>query len=152
MRLIRNIDHASLELLLPHITALPEQGTPININTVSALLLEAIMPGLIAKDVFQAMDENKGGFSAVEEFLKHQASAGVAEASYPISVSSEYFLLESQANVNDILSGWTAMVRRSRESGDLHILWREKVPFWRLNLHHDRSSSLDDGEQKTEVI
>ena len=150
--MIRNIDHASLELLLPHITALPEQGTPININTASELLLEAVMPGLVAKDVFQAIDEKKGGFSAVEEFLKHQVSAGVAETSYPISVGSEYFLLESQANVNDVLSGWIAMVRRSRESGDLSILWREKVPFWRLNLHHDRSSSLDNDEQKTGVI
>ena len=152
LRLIRNIDHASFELLLPHITVLPEQGTPININTVSALLLEAVMPGLAAKDVFQAMDEKKGGFSAVEEFLKHQVSAGVAEASYPISVDSEYFLLESQANVNDVLSGWIAMARRSRESGDLHILWREKVPFWRLSLDDGRNSSLDDDEQKTEVI
>lgn len=45
LRLIRGIDAAAWQSLAPHVTALPER-TPINLNTATPAVLQAVVPGL----------------------------------------------------------------------------------------------------------
>jgi general secretion pathway protein K len=91
--------------LRPYVCALPK-WTPVNVNTASAVVLQAVVPELPAADAEQLVSEREDNpFTTVGDFRNHSliqphlSGVGNTENGNTdgLSVSSEYFLLNAGA-------------------------------------------------------
>lgn len=132
LRLIRGIDAARWNRLAPHVTALPE-STPINVNTATPVVLQAIVPGLDRSAAGSLADRTKEEpFDTVDAFLEHRlvsdTANGRAAESGGLSVGSDYFRVRVDVEVGAIEythyswlergpDGGSRIFRRSRTEG-----------------------------------
>jgi len=103
--LIDGITYEDYQALRPYLCALPER-TDLNVNTVAAELLQALVPGLEAGDAEQLVSEREDNpFDSVQDFLAHTlinnhmgtGSGQGGTAGKGMAVSSDYFLLSAAA-------------------------------------------------------
>ena len=141
LRLIKGVTEEVLDLLLPHVTALPSK-TAVNINTATENVLEAILPGSSGLQIIQMREQLETGFKSVDLFLQHQITAGTKNPVVDLSVNSTYFRVVAQAIFHGHQSGWQFLLHRNSESGQTRQLWREQLPFWMLD--HSLESLMID--------
>lgn len=100
IRLLASFDNQSYQKLLPYISALPTR-TSINVNTAPLQILMALAEGLNETDVLPLIEgrENQP-FSSLQDFLSHNALAGLVVDIKNLSVSSQYFLLTTQVEID----------------------------------------------------
>lgn len=103
IRLLAGFDNDSYQKLLPYISTLPTP-TLINVNTVrkeQKQILMALAEGLSEMDASTLIaDREKKPFDTVNDFLAHNALAGLTINANHISVSSDYFLLTAQVQID----------------------------------------------------
>lgn len=116
--------------LQAHITVLPE-ATPVNLNTASAEVLSAVLPGLDLASARQAVTQRQRGhwasLNAAQEAL---GSNGRQLDGKLHSVQSRYFEVEGRMRIDNVVQQETALVRR--EGGQVRMLWRVRSPQLRL--------------------
>jgi general secretion pathway protein K len=125
LRLVKGFTPEVMQVLLPHVTALPE-STPINVNTATPAVLQALHEELTADDVeLLLLDREESGFATINDFLAHSALAGL-EISAGIDVKSDYFSIltdvlvgQSQAHLDSLLA---------RDEKTTRILQRVRTP------------------------
>lgn len=99
LRLVRNVDAALYNVLLPYVTALPG-FTPININSAPAPLLAALVEGGSPADVAQLIEKRtQAPFETVQSFLAEPAFAGRQIDASLLSVDTHFFVLHMLAKV-----------------------------------------------------
>ncbi|MDP4770867.1 MAG: type II secretion system minor pseudopilin GspK [Limnohabitans sp.] len=117
--------------LQAHITVLPE-ATPVNLNTASAEVLSAVVPGLDLASARQAVSQRQRGhwasLSAAQEAL---GSSGRLINDKQHSVQSRYFEVQGRMRIDNVVQQETALVRR--EGGQVRMLWRVRSPQLRLD-------------------
>ena len=117
--------------LQAHITVLPE-ATPVNLNTASAEVLSAVLPGLDLASARQAVNQRQRGhwasLSAVKEAL---GASGSLLDEKQHSVQSRYFEVQGRMRIDNVVQQETALVRR--EGGQVRMLWRVRSPQLRLD-------------------
>jgi len=122
---------STLAALQAHITVLPE-ATPVNLNTASAEVLSAVLPGLDLASARQAVSQRQRGhwtsLNAAQEALGPSARL-LDEKQH--SVQSRYFEVQGRMRINNVVQQETALVRR--ESGQVRMLWRMRSPQLRLD-------------------
>jgi general secretion pathway protein K len=92
LRLVKGYDPAAMELLLPHVTALPEE-TSINVNTATPLVLQALNAELTESDVSGLIvDRGETGYENINDFLSHNSLAGL-ELDVDVDVTSDFFMV-----------------------------------------------------------
>lgn len=121
----------TLSALQPHITVLPE-ATPVNLNTASAEVLSAMLPGLDLASARQAVTQRQRG---------HWASLNAAQEALGTrdrlldekqhSVQSRYFEVQGRMRIDSVVQQETALVRR--DGGQVRMLWRVRSPQLRLD-------------------
>jgi general secretion pathway protein K len=90
LRLVKGYDPAVMELLLPHVTALPGE-TSINVNTATPIVLQALNPELNESDVSALiLDRGENGYENINDFLSHNSLAGL-ELDVDVDVTSDFF-------------------------------------------------------------
>jgi general secretion pathway protein K len=104
--LVAGIRYEDYQALRPYVCALP-RWTPVNVNTASAIVLQAVVPGLAAADAEQLVSEREDNpFASVGDFrndkLIQPHMGGINNTQNGnntdiLSVSSEYFLLNAGA-------------------------------------------------------
>ncbi|MDH3560833.1 MAG: type II secretion system minor pseudopilin GspK [Gammaproteobacteria bacterium] len=125
LRLVKGFDAEALQLLIPHVTALPGR-TLINVNTATAVVLQALHSELDASAVEMLLaDREDTGYQSTDDFLGHAALAGL-ELDTAVDVNSEYFRIltdvvvgQGQARLESLLSrtdGETRIIYRLRTS------------------------------------
>jgi general secretion pathway protein K len=126
LRLVKGFDDEALQLLAPHVAALPGH-TLINVNTATATVLQALHNGLdeSAVESLLADREEQEGYRTVDAFLGHTALAGL-ELDTAVDVKSDYFRIltdvvvgQGQARLESLLSradDETRIVYRVRSS------------------------------------
>jgi len=110
LRLVKGFDMEAMQLLQPHVTALPEP-TLINVNTATPTVLQALHEELTADDIeLLIVDRGEDGYATKNDFLGHNALAGL-EITAGIDVSSDYFSIltdvlvgQSQAHLESLLA------------------------------------------------
>lgn len=98
--------------LVPHITVLPTQTT-INVNTATDSVLMALAEGITLTDVEELQEVREiTPFESVSDFLSHEAVAGVEIHADSISVSSAYFLVTMEVQIDQTQTQLTSVLHR----------------------------------------
>lgn len=120
------LDPASVAALAPHVTILPGL-TPVNLNTASASVLSAVIPGLdIAAASRIALDRATQPWSTLDEARQALGPLGVHIHPSRHAVSSQYFLVRSQWRQAGVIRETEALVERQGEN--IRALWRRALP------------------------
>jgi general secretion pathway protein K len=121
----------TLAALQAHIILLPE-ATPVNLNTASAEVLSAVLPGLDLASARQAVTQRQRGhwasLNAAQEAL---GSSGRLLDEKQHSVQSRYFEVQGRMRIDNVVQQETALVRR--DGGQVRMLWRVRSPQLRLD-------------------
>lgn len=99
LRLIEGYSEAVLEQLLPQVAALPG-GTAVNVNTASAEVLASLSEQTQLTDGEQLVEQRQDEpFQSQAAFRSHNALAGQTLFDVPLSVSSDYFLIQGHVQI-----------------------------------------------------
>jgi len=119
MRLLAGIDNESYQKLLPYISTLPTYS-PININTASLEILMALVKELSESDAQTLIaDREKKPFQSIQDFLIHDALAGLEIKANNLSVSSDYFLLTAQVQIDKAQTQLNSILYRSSDKVEI---------------------------------
>lgn len=117
---------ATVERLRPYATVLPV-ATPVNLNTASEAVLEAVIPGLDASGARQlvvrrslrpwdSLQEAADALGPLGRQLDHKLHA----------VSSRYFEIRGRIRIDQVVQEELALVERDRQQ--VRMLWRLPLP------------------------
>lgn len=128
LRLLTGIALADYQKLLPHITTLPT-STAININTATDSVLMALAENLTLADIdlLKKSREDKP-FESVQDFLVHDALAGIEINAEGISVTSHYFLVTASVEIERVQMQLTSVLWRQFDQVNV-ILRSQNVDF-----------------------
>lgn len=133
LRLVRGIDSDAWRRLAPHITALPDPRSGINVNTATDAVLQAIVPGLDAGTA-GALREAAGEtpFESVNEFVEHPLTAsatGTDEGELrreDLAVGSRFFRARIDVELGTIVYTLYSWLERD-DNGASEVLRRTRT-------------------------
>jgi general secretion pathway protein K len=120
--MVRGFDQATVDKLAPYICALPTPA-PVNVNTTSAEVLSAAIPGLNLDDARKLVEERGKGSQTLAEFrgkLTAAQSAGLQENL--LSVASDFFQVDLQVEFGRVRQRYLALYQRSGQNWP-QLLW-----------------------------
>ena len=121
----------TLAALQPHITLLPEV-TPLNLNTASAEVLSASLPGLDLASARQAVAlRQRGHWPSLDAARKALGAAGRQLEDRHYSIQSRYFEVHGRMRIDNVVHQEQTLVRR--DGDQVGLVWRVKSPQQRLN-------------------
>lgn len=109
------------ETLRPHVAVLPVFDQRINVNTVAAEVLAALVPNF-AVDEAQILVDEVREYEQIEPVIAAHAPLGAGAGA--LAVVSEYFRVQARAVVGDARSDLTSVLRRDPVSGVVTVLSR----------------------------
>ena len=116
---LEGMDKATMDTLLPHITALPGR-TRINVNTATASVLLSLDEDLSPADVEGLLAEREqGGFADVNDSFSSLVSEDVLRE---LDVSSEYFQLKVIVRVDTVRITHFSLLARDADGNTAPIL------------------------------
>ena len=123
--LIKGIGFESYEKLQPFVCVLKLE-TQININTASVEVLSSIVKDITPEDAKSFVeDRDKEAYKKLEDFLKHPLLKSTEIKKEGLSVSSQYFQLNSTAQIERISVEYTSVFQRDSD-GRITILKRSR--------------------------
>lgn len=116
----------TLAILQPHITLLPE-ATPVNLNTASAEVLSASLPGLDLASARQAVDlRQRGNWVNLDAAREALGTAGRQLDDRQHSVQSRYFEVHGRMRIDQVVQQEQSLVRR--DGNQVSMVWRVRSP------------------------
>ncbi len=113
LRLVKGYSVEVIETLRPFIVALPE-ATSINVNTASAEVLSTVAEDLSTSDGESLVDaRGEEGFESVDSFLQEPTLEAKDVAAASLSVTSQWFLMVSEANIGVGRARLASLIQRS---------------------------------------
>lgn len=113
--LLAGMDQASYEKLSPYICTLPTR-TLINVNTAPPLVLRVLASELSVEQTQKlVIERDKKPFQTVQDFLVLEALAGLQVEAKSITVTSDYFLLTVQVEIDRATAQLKSVLYRSPE-------------------------------------
>ena len=123
--LIKGINYEIYEKLRPFICVLKSE-TGINVNTASAEVLSSIVKDITLEDAKSLIeDRNKEAHKKVEDFFEHPILKNTKIKKEGLSVTSQYFQLNSIAQIERISLEYTSVLRRDSD-GNVMVLKRSR--------------------------
>ncbi len=123
--LIKDVDFESYEKLRPFVCVL-KSNTAINVNTASAEVLSSIVKDITLEDAQSLVeDRNKEIYKKLENFLQHPLLKQKKVNNEGLSVSSNYFKLNSTVQIERISVEYTTVLNRE-SSGSVRVLKRSR--------------------------
>lgn len=117
---------STLDALEPFITVLPET-TPVNLNTASAQVLMASVPGLDLASARQLVAlRERAPWNSLEAARQAWGPAGQSLDSKRHSVQSQFFEIHGRMRIDQVVQQEQALVRR--EAQQVRMLWRVRSP------------------------
>lgn len=123
--LVRGFDQASVDKLAAWVCVLPTP-TPVNVNTASAEVLSAMIPGLNQDDARKFVAERGNGSPSLAEFrgkLSPAQTLGLQENL--LSVASEHFQVELSVEFGRVRQRYLALYQRRGQNWPL-LLWMQQ--------------------------
>lgn len=123
--LLNGVDFEVYEKLLPHVCVL-ESGTKINVNTASAEVLSSLVKDITVEEGKSLVeDRDKEPSKKVEDFLKHPVFKDKKTDVNGLSVSSNFFRLSSQVQIDKINVNFYSVLYRTAD-GDVIVVGRNR--------------------------
>jgi len=120
---VRGMTVQAVTRMAPFVTALPEDDTPVNVNTapsqVLAALLDGIEPGALATVVAYRTEHP---FASVDDFRAHLPSGVSIIDAGLVSVDTHYFLVTVRARQGETIANARALIKRDQRSSS--IVWQ----------------------------
>ena len=127
LRLVKGFTPEAMQLLAPHVTALPEETT-INVNTATAEVLRALNPQLSESDVDRLIaDRGETGYENPNDFLSHAALAGLELGGEP-DVTSIFFRILTQVDIGDSRVRLESLLQRDEVGAWIIYRIRSRYP------------------------
>jgi general secretion pathway protein K len=112
MLLLKDMTYADYEKLKPFISALPE-STPLNINTASVEVLATLADDLPVKELEALVKKRTDNpYHKVQDFLAERVFAGKKISLEGLSVSSDYFMLKTEADIGHVRRSQVSLLQR----------------------------------------
>ena len=122
---------STLAALQPHITLLPEP-TPVNLNTASAEVLSASLPGLDLASARQAVEKRqRGHWASLDAAREALGAPGRQLDDKQHSIQSRFFEINGRMRIDDVVQQEQTLVRR--DGNQVSMVWRLQSPLQRLN-------------------
>ncbi|PIT75813.1 type II secretion system minor pseudopilin GspK [Limnohabitans sp. G3-2] len=122
---------STLAALQPHITLLPEP-TPVNLNTASAEVLSASLPGLDLASARQAVEKRqRGHWASLDAARETLGAPGRQLDDKQHSIQSRFFEINGRMRIDDVVQQEQTLVRR--DGNQVSMVWRLQSPLQRLN-------------------
>ncbi len=126
--LVKDIGHKEYRKLQPYITTLPVP-TPLNVNTASAELLASLADDLAVGDLQGLIEKRRDTpYTSVEDFLAEPVFAGKKIPDTGLTVQSDYFLLQAEADIGHLRQRLYCLLERD-EKGRIQTLLRSQSGF-----------------------
>ncbi|WP_283643650.1 type II secretion system minor pseudopilin GspK [Marinovum algicola] len=133
LRRVPGMTEAAFDTLAPHVAALP-LGTGLNVNTASAPVLAAVLPGAALRDAEKLLSERAAApFASAGDFasragtiLRREVAAGPAPRDF--RVVSEYFAAVLDVALDDQRQSRMIWLHRSLSSGTVTETYRMTLP------------------------
>jgi general secretion pathway protein K len=123
--MVRGYDAETLEKLAPFVSALPT-ATPVNVNTSSAEVLSAVIPGLNLNDAQHLVEERGNGSATLADFRgKLNATQSLGLQENLLSVSSDFFQVDLQVEFGRVRQRYLALYQRQGQNWPL-LLWMQQ--------------------------
>lgn len=117
LRLVRGVTPAVYARLAPYVSALPVR-TPVNVNTASAAVLVAVIPGLDMASARRLVSmRGKRGFGTLANLqqLAHR------KTTFPLSLKSQFFLLQVTTSIGSTRLSMYSVLYRNDQGTTLPI-------------------------------
>lgn len=125
LQAVRGFDAALVELLRPHLSALPASVRTINVNTASAEVLSAHVEQLSLSDARAIVTTRDRSFFPNRTAFTDLLPKSTAYDASQFDVRSVYFLATGRARWGDAVTRMQVLLRRSQARPD--ILWRKNL-------------------------
>jgi general secretion pathway protein K len=123
--LVRGFDQAVVDKLAPWVSVLP-QPTPVNINTASAEVIAAVIPGYTLDDARHWVTERGDGSQTLAEFRgKLSVAQALGLQENLLSVASEYFQVDLHVEFGRVRQRYLALYQRQGQNWPL-LLWLQQ--------------------------
>jgi general secretion pathway protein K len=123
--MVRGYNAETLEKLAPFVSALPT-ATPVNVNTSSAEVLSAVIPGLNLNDAQHLVEERGNGSATLADFRgKLNATQSLGLQENLLSVSSDFFQVDLQVEFGRVRQRYLALYQRQGQNWPL-LLWMQQ--------------------------
>jgi len=131
LRLLRSMTPEDYAKLAPHVAALPESGTAINVNTADAIVLRALSPIISEPKAAQIVARQQvEGFPDVPTF-QEAAGLGGDQQLPSLSVNSSYFEVVVTVTYANRWQRLRTVLRRDNKSGQatFAVVSRQRSPL-----------------------
>ena len=123
--LVKGVDFETYEKLRPYICVL-ESNSAINVNTASAEVLSSIIKDITLEDAKSLVeDRNKEAYKKIDDFLQQPLIKNKKIKNEGLSVSSNYFQLNSTAQIERISVEFITILHREAD-GNVTLLKRSR--------------------------
>ena len=117
---------STVDRLRPYATVLPKV-TPVNLNTATAPVLEAVIPGLDASGARQLVARrSQRPWNTLQEAAEALGPLGRMLDHNQHAVSSQFFEIQGRIRIDDLVQEELALVQR--EGQQVRMLWRRALP------------------------
>lgn len=125
LALVRGFDQAVVDKLAPWVSVLP-LPTPVNINTASAEVIAAVIPGYTLDDARNWVAERGDGSQTLAEFRgKLSVAQALGLQENLLSVASEYFQVDLNVEFGRVRQRYLALYQRQGQNWPL-LLWLQQ--------------------------
>ena len=125
LRLLLEMEPQQFQLIAPYLVALPDVQIEVNVNTASAGVLQALLPGTDLGTLESLVADRDGGqpFESTSAFL---VQAGVQGVLNGITVRSEFFQVSIKARYQDRFGYLTSIIQRDGTDGSMRVIYRDQ--------------------------
>lgn len=125
LRLVLGVDAAAWERLEPHVAALPEADTRINVNTATEPVLRSLADGLTDEQVRALARAGHSGFRTVTDFLESEPLSALDVPRRGLSVETRYFQARGVVQLGDDVFHFTSLLHRPVQGRSAVLMrWR----------------------------
>ncbi len=129
LRLIEGFTEEVYQAIKPYVTALPGVAN-ININTASEAVIMSLGEEVLQQDAQYLIDSRtEEPFDGVQSFIQHQALAGRTIDAEGLSVTSQFFEVDSDVLIDNYKMGYTSLIYRE-DKDNIRVVRRVKRGFF----------------------
>jgi len=150
IRLLRSMTDDGFNRLRSVMSVLPAAVAPLNVNTASPLVLQAMATDLTL-DQAQSLTETRltlEGFESVQQFLQQPELAGLSLKPDGLGVQSNFFQAKIRARYGEQIVFLTSLLFRDGSTGELTVYQRKNNE--RFTIAAEASSNLEDATGDTD--
>ena len=137
LNMLADVSDEDIRSLSAQVCVVPATQNKINVNTADALTLSILDPGISLADA-QALTQQSRNYQDVAEFVS--ANPAFLNVQSELTVTSEYFLMQAQAQLSQSRVSLSSTFHRDSTYGQVTLLQRDFGKNYRAKVVLDSNS------------